>query len=224
MRRLPTLVIALALALAPVLGLPLAAQAGGPTSVLLTRPGYDAAALYYNDGAYTRLERLVTDTSVSVPVPPELDQYGQRYNLTWLIHDQLIWRTDRIHVDGEEVYVETTMFDGMNSPAAEDTTTWHRAQAPQQLLGLLDKQLEGVGKGDGASEAFAPDLAPSATTPEAPVAETPATEPSGSALTGWVWALPGLAIGALAGVLAGRRRRTAQGPRQVLVDREPVGA
>ncbi|WP_426244105.1 hypothetical protein [Nocardioides sp. LHG3406-4] len=223
MRRFPTFIIALAAVLAPVLGLPHAAHAGGPTSVLLTRPGHDAAALYYSDSRYAELELLVADTTEVVP-PPAFGEGGQQYNVTWLIHDQLIWRTDRIHVDGRQVYLETTMVDGVMDPGAEQTTTWHRAASGGQLLGLLQGLLKG---GGGAADAYSPDLSASSPAP-APAAVPPVraaeSEPAWFTLTGWAWALPGLALGAVAGLLAGRRRAAQREPRQVLVEREAVGA
>ena len=85
------------LALAAAVGLPAASHAGGPTSVLITQPGQSAGALYYDDAAYDALLGLLpADETRGEPLAP--GGAGDDYNLTWMVHDVMPWRFDRVHV------------------------------------------------------------------------------------------------------------------------------
>ena len=76
------------------------AHAGGPTSVLLTSPGTArAAALYYTDPRYAELEALLhgpeaegSEATTDYPGTAE----DTALNVTWLVHDVSIWRTDQL--------------------------------------------------------------------------------------------------------------------------------
>ena len=98
------------LALAAAVGLPAASQAGGPTSVLITQPGQSAGALYYDDAAYDALLGLLpADETRGEPLAPG---GGVDYNLTWLVHDVMPWRFDRVHVAADGTAWVSTTFSG----------------------------------------------------------------------------------------------------------------
>jgi hypothetical protein len=185
------------------------ASAGGPTSVLVTSPeSAEASALYYPDKAYGELEQLLgpSDTgSRDEPAGGKL-QAGRQINVTWLAHDIWPWRMDRVF-PGESgtgpvwIHTSTDVPDSMNG-------YWHRADHPAQLRSLL-KQLGVTGKstGDGYTGIFpAPwtSQRPSATATPGPAVDTtqqhlaaPARDDGSDRWTGWWWALPGVATGAV---------------------------
>ncbi len=220
MRRTCAFAIAVVAFLAVAFGRPAPAGAGGPTSVLITVPGSAATALYVTDNRYADLERMLTENAHAGSVPSTHEPGMQVYNVTWLIHDQLIWRTDRIHVDDRAVYTETTRYDGFEDDGG--TTTWHRVADGDRLTRLLDGLLEAGPKVSApATSAAAADPSVAGT----PTAPGPERESAWFALTGWRWIVPGLSLGLLSGLLVPwRRGRTAREPRQVLVDRDPQRA
>jgi hypothetical protein len=191
------------LALSALLGLPATSQAGGPTSVLVTHVGAGAGALYYDDPAYDALVRLLPEgATAGDPQPPGYD--GATYNLTWMIHDVLPWRWDRIHVDGDMAWVSTTV--------TEDAAgEWRELGPAEQITGILDRV---VARGGGPAVVSVP------TEPAEPAAAIsepaePASDPWFS-LSGWRWLVPGALLGLLTGVVAGRRRGEEE-PRRVLL-------
>lgn len=194
------------------------AQAGGPTSVLVTSPeDARATALYYSDDAYAALDIALHAGDLQTDAP----RGGSRfYNLTWLIHDVSIWRTDQVAVSGEGVWVSST--DVMNGG---DSSPWRAVEDPDAVRKVFDEiGMTGAGgpsvsQGDeGAPIAVAEE---SAAEPEAVAPpQEERTETTWFSLTGWRWAVPGLLVGALAVALLRRRPGPAE-PRQELVDGEP---
>jgi hypothetical protein len=206
MRRILAVVV---LALAPAVGLPAAANAGGPTSVLVTQPGQSAGALYYDDAAYDALlELLPVGETRGKPLPP--GRNGTDYTLTWLIHDVEPWRWDRVRIDGDgNAWVATAMTAGA-------TPGWEPLGSPQDEA--LAQLLAGV-LGDSATPTVVSvptDVSPAPATSEVAPPAPPAPSTAWFPLTGWRWALPGALLGLAVGAVAARRSREAE-PRQVLV-------
>lgn len=202
MRRILAVVV---LALSALVGLPATSDAGGPTSVLVTRVGTGAGGLYYSDEAYDALVRLLPDGATSgTSLPPGV---GADYNLTWLIHDVTPWRWDRIRVDGGTAWVSTTL-------TADAAGEWREVGPADELVGLLDGVVEDGGGPDVVSlpAETAADEAPAAT----PAPASPQADDSWFSLSGWRWLVPGALLGLLAGVAAGRRRGEEE-PRRVLI-------
>ncbi|MGF9761086.1 hypothetical protein AAII07_38455 [Microvirga sp. 0TCS3.31] len=193
------------LALAATVGLPAASQAGGPTSVLITQPGQSAGALYYDDAAYDALLGLLpTDETRGEPLAPG---GGAHYNLTWLVHDVMPWRFDRVQVAADGTAWVSTTF------SAEDSGGWVRVAEADELSALLTQVLD---------DSAAPEVVsiPAGTTPAAAPAPAPA-EPGTAwfSLTGWRWVVPGVLLGLAVGAVAARRPRDGE-PRRVLVSSE----
>jgi hypothetical protein len=193
------------------------ADAGGPTSVVLTNPGQgQATALYYTDPRYAELETLLHSGGETGAKPPA----GATYlNVTWLIHDAYIWRTDQVFLDGSnQVTVASTLEDSTRSTAIRlDKADSAAVVALASSLGLMKP---GVGQPGTASEeaaAAAPDSEPAA-------APTPVVreETRWFSLSGWRWALPGLLLGLVVAVAVRGRRLPPAGPRQELIDGAPL--
>ena len=91
------------------------AQAGGPTSVLMTNPATGRAhALYYSDRAYERLASAVggfgAESGSAAKPQSVVDDFGSEIRLTWLIHDMSIWRIDRVHITAKDgTWIETVV-------------------------------------------------------------------------------------------------------------------
>ena len=203
MRRI--LAVAL-LALAAATGLPATAHAGGPTSVLVTQPGVSAAGLYYTDEAYDELLGLLpTGETRGKELPPG---GGVAYSLTWMVHDVMPWRFDRVSVHGDGTAWVATTF------SADATTGWQPVGEGTELFDLLTAVLADGGAPGPVSETMA------ASAPATSATETrTVTETEWFSLSGWRWVVPGAVLGLLVGVAAARVRRThADEPRQVLVD------
>lgn len=203
MRRI--LAVAL-LALAAATGLPATAHAGGPTSVLVTQPGVSAAGLYYTDEAYDELLGLLpTGETRGKELPPG---GGVAYSLTWMVHDVMPWRFDRVSVHGDGTAWVATTF------SADATTGWQPVGEGTELFDLLTAVLADGGAPGPVSETMA------ASAPATSATETrTVTEAEWFSLSGWRWVVPGAVLGLLVGVAAARVRRTrADEPRQVLVD------
>lgn len=202
MRRILATVL---LALSAVVGLPGASHAGGPTSVLITQPGASAGALYYDDAAYDALLTLLpSEETRGTSEPPGAG--GADYNLTWMVHDVMPWRFDRVHVarDGT-AWVSTTFTEGA-------VGGWEPSKGGAELAGIL----AGAVGDPTAPEVVS--IAPEVTTPT-PATPTSPSQAEASAswvsLSGWRWVVPGVVLGLLAGVVGARRRD--HEPRQVLL-------
>lgn len=205
MRRI--LAVAL-LALAAATGLPATAHAGGPTSVLVTQPGVSAAGLYYTDEAYDELLGLLpTGETRGKELPPG---GGVAYSLTWMVHDVMPWRFDRVSVHGDGTAWVATTF------SADATTGWQPVGEGTELFDLLTAVLADGGAPGPVSETMA------ASAPATSATETrTVTETEWFSLSGWRWAVPGALLGLLAGAGAAAvrvRRTRADEPRRVLVD------
>jgi hypothetical protein len=191
------------LALAAV-GLPTASQAGGPTSVLITQPGQSAGALYYDDAAYDALLGLLpADETRGEPLAPG---GGVDYNLTWLVHDVMPWRFDRVHVAADGTAWVSTTF------SAEDSGGWVEVAGAEELTALVTQVLD---------DTVAPEVVSIPADTPAP-APAPAPAEPGTAwfsLTGWRWVVPGVLLGLVVGAVAARRSRDEE-PRQVLISSE----
>lgn len=194
------------IALSAAIGLPGPAHAGGPTSVLITQQGAAAGALYYDDAAYDALLELLpaTETQGKAESP---GVGGDYYNLTWMIHDVMPWRFDRVHVarDGT-AWVSTSL-------SADSVAGWQPVDAPENLAELLAGVLERSAAPQVVS--LAPEVAPPTSAPASP----DGSDPSWFSLTGWRWVVPGALLGLLVGAVAARRRDE-EGPRQVLLTSE----
>jgi hypothetical protein len=205
------------------------ASAGGPTSVLLVAPGSRrTAALYNSDREYAALERLLgTPAGGSREQPPEADlMAADQINVTWMVHDVMPWRLDRVHrmARGKDVWVRRTQ-----DVEQQTNGTWYRVARPAELRALFDHL--GLSGGptatpgaDGGMQAAPQDPAAG---PEAAASAPPARASSGpGAGTGWWWAVPGAVAGAVLALglrpVVGRRPwdrlRGEPGPRQELRD------
>lgn len=189
-----------------VLLLPVPAQAGGPTSVLVTNQSLDrATALVYTDSRYGELERLLTDTT---RVAGRADFSGGDWlTVTWLAHDVHVWRTQRVSLNAEGgPLVATTSPD---ETGGNDDVVWSRVGDDSALKALLT-ELGMIGKGKVGTNAAEPGAAGLATSNQPPTtAVKTAGEPASSwfALSGWRWAVPGLLAGLLLGLAALPTRR-----------------
>ena len=192
------------------------ADAGGPTSVLLTNPGQSqATALYYTDPRYTELESLLHGAAETGAKPPA----GATYlNVTWLIHDVYIWRTDQVFLDGSN---QVTVASTLEESGGSTTTRLNKADSAEfvALASSLDLMKPGAGQPGTSGDAAAAVPEPEPAAAPAPVVRE---ETRWFSLSGWRWALPGLLVGLLAAVAVWGRRAAPAGPRQELVDGAPL--
>ncbi|MGH3991599.1 MAG: hypothetical protein ACRDSN_03940 [Pseudonocardiaceae bacterium] len=219
MRRLARLVFVATIAGGTVLASAPAAMAGGPTSVLLVSPSSGSiAALYVTDDRYYQLQRALGEQPAADGGAPDLHGGAgtTAINVTWLIHDVMVWRVDRVfvNVDGGP-WVETrTSFDG---PVHAQPATVHRSSDPALLLALLDRLglpgdgvaanghapdgagSDGIGSGGAASGGAASDGRGAEPTASGRPASTAVQEPAGGAPFGWWWVVAGLVVGAALG-------------------------
>lgn len=207
MRRLFALLV---LAVSTTLVLMPPADAGGPTSVLISDPAAgQATGLYYSDAAYEQLERILADAETLVGEPSGLGPTS--VILTWLIHDVQPWRTQQLYPDADGGPVVVTY--GTEAMGDAEEVVWTRPADGKALVRLVDQALSGS-------------ASPTAPRPAEPtVSERVVTATSWYSLAGWRWLLPGLVLGAVLGAgvaLATTRARSRDGePRQVLVDVTP---
>lgn len=205
------------------------AQAGGPTSVLLVAPGGGGtAALYYDDPEYDELTRLLGDGGspggATGGRAEEDHASGSQVNVTWLIHDVMVWRVDRIYVGAPGgPWVGTQVSFGPDVLTVP--VSWHRPAGPKALVALLDRL--GVGTGPGGAAADPQQEPEPAAAAPSPAASTPAAAdvPREAGTNGGAWWL--LVAGAfLAGVAisAVGTRRLSQRVRPGPADQPPASA
>jgi hypothetical protein len=189
------------------------ANAGGPTSVLVVSPqNGNAAGLYYSDPEYDRLMTVLGGDAPGAAVTASNQQpagYGPEYvTVTWLIHDVMIWRIDRVFLapDPGEMWVVTQFADaegGTAGPAdgmfpgqtGGATAVWHRPADPAALSTLLaDLHVTST----GAVEVVASSVAAGVSSGTG----DPSGDPSGGVGSAWWAALAGLGIGVVAAIVA----------------------
>jgi hypothetical protein len=186
------------------------AQAGGPTSVLLSSPP-KVVAVGYDDKRYAELQRLTDVSGSRNSVGKEPHDVGRFVRATWLIHDMSVWRIDVIYPDapgGPWIATRASM-DGSTLP---EKPTWHTPNDRVGLLKLLGSLQLLSGERSGESWSGGPTFI-GGQPEEAPASEPPAqaSEPSAqtqaastSVFTGWRWTIPGFLLGAVVAVIAVR--------------------
>jgi len=198
-------VLLLVLGLVGVGALP--AQAGGPTSVLLSSPDIGkVVATGYNDKAYGELQGLL-DTETRDIAGTERHDVGRFVRATWLFHDMSVYRLDVIYPDAPGGPWIATTQDLNGTGELHGQPVWHRAADPVALIKLLvsldllhGKTRDGTGHGPTSIPRAAPQTPPEV----AAVDETPATalKVEEKPLLGWRWSIPGFLLGALVAYLA----------------------
>jgi hypothetical protein len=181
------------------------ASAGGPTSVLLASPqNGHAAALHVTDGAYQKLVAAVGPDLGSTTQPAAVPRDSDEIRLTWLIHDQRIWRIDRVYFTADDgIWIETMLsLDG--GDVLTQPGNWHRAADSAGLTTILRRA--GV-LSTGAARAADPEPV---TSPSQAV-EAPAASSSGTSWLAIATGIGGLLVGAAGSLVLLRRtsRRTA---------------
>ncbi|GAA1514970.1 hypothetical protein [Kribbella lupini] len=171
------------------------AQAGGPTSVLLSAPAIPkVVAAGYQDARY---EALMSSVGMQAKDHPgwKVEGNGRVIRATWLIHDMSVWRLDLIYPDAEGgPWVATFESSTGKMP---DKPVWHPAADGRALITVLDQFGLLSQRGyDGAT----PEVA---VTDDVTTTAAAATTSDGTNMfTGWRWALPGALIGAVLALVA----------------------
>ena len=191
------------------------AAAGGPTSALLSVPGEGAtASLYYTDPEYDALADLVgisSPTGTGKEGPPGFGhENGPGVTVTWLIHDVMPWRVDRIYLEGKGAPWIATQVTNGDGAIWDSPVVWAQPASPGALVALLDR----LGVGEASREAGAFNgVAGAPTSPETvPVRVTEETPADASPFAGIGWGLGGLAAGIVLTVLWVRRTRADADP------------
>jgi len=210
MRRLATLTLLATVAVLTAVSMSGQATAGGPTSVLITNVnGERAAALYYTDDRYPMLEELLHGGNTATGAAAEPNGIGTSFNITWLIHDVSIWRTDHLVLDSRgDPWIQTQMSNG--SGVLESGARWVPLNNGAAIVDLLDA----IG--------IVGEVQPAATVDSVTAAAEPTADSSvQSGTSAWRWVVPGLVLGLLAGWLIARwqtrQTRSMFEPRQVTV-------
>lgn len=186
------------------------AQAGGPTSVVLSAPP-KLVAIGYEDRRYEELQRL-TVGSPSGESGHENHAVGNFVRATWLIHDMFVWRLDIIYPEAPGGPWIARTEDTNGSGKLPDEPVWFKATAdPSALLRLLSSlRLYGAERAGEQFYGGPTNLNPQpgaestpATSPETVRTNTTAAAPS-TFFTGWRWLIPGFLLGAVVAVLAVR--------------------
>lgn len=183
----------------------LPAQAGGPTSVLLSAPGAGkVVATGYDDKTYTELQELL-DSEPKGPDDLVDHSAGAFIRATWLIHDMTPWRLDVIYPDAPGgPWIATTQSD-LSTGSMPEKPVWHHAADDAKLIQLLVRLglVQGAdGHNDiGSGPTTLPQAAPQTPTEVAAVDDTPTTtvlKTEQKPLLGWRWSIPGFLLGAAA--------------------------
>ena len=211
MHRVRALVIVAAI-VGATLSLSAPAQAGGPTSVILSVPdGGQTASLYYTDPEYDALAAMlgadIGDGTSMADTSGRSHATGPGVTVTWLIHDVTPWRVDHVYLLGEGAPWVATQLSDESGTIGNSPVIWHKPASPAKLVALLDQL--GVGATSPASNTFggvegsslSDEATPVAGPKAAPVAES-------SALAGIWWAVGGVAAGVLLTMVWKRGRHT----------------
>jgi hypothetical protein len=184
------------------------AQAGGPTSVLLSAPNVPkVVAAGYDDKVYAELMQL-TDPANGRGIGDANgnDDAGTFIRATWLIHDMRIWRLDMIYPDAPGGPWIATAEDTKGTGVMPEQLRWHRATDPTKLVKLLG----GLGLLGGAGKSVnLPTTAPG-NAPAEPVQQPAAQPPTEvvkadpGSFSGWRWSIPGFVLGAVIAIVAVR--------------------
>ncbi|MFF0010498.1 hypothetical protein [Streptomyces sp. NPDC005374] len=208
------------------------ASAGGPTSVLVVSPeSGETGSRYYSDEEFGELQRLLDPPGAGARTKPsEADLLAARQiNVTWMLHDVSPWRLDEVFplAGSDQVWIRTAG----NVPESVNGD-WHQPKNPAQLRSLL-KELGVMGtvyaEGDAVFPTPGRQAGSAAGAVDTEAARAPASLGPSSVTddgTGWWWALPGVAAGAVLAlalrsfVMRGPwdRLRRERGPRQELRD------
>ena len=152
MRRVQLLRTAFAASLLSALTLAAApAQAGGPTSAILSVPGAGTtSSLYYTDPEYDELAGLVgvdQPSGTFEGTESGAHEHGAGVTITWLIHDVSPWRVDRVYLGGKGGPWIATQVGGAEA-IWESPVLWHHPEDGARLTALLDD----LGLGTAASQ------------------------------------------------------------------------
>ena len=122
---------------------PNVAYAGGPTSVLVVNlDDQRATGFYHSDDGYERLVNALDaygTAAGSTDRPRSISgNAGEALRLTWLIHDQQIWRIDRVHLTADDgVWVQTVSNLAGSADPFDRPGMWHRPADARELLAVL---------------------------------------------------------------------------------------
>jgi hypothetical protein len=193
--------------------------------VLLVAPSTGAtASLYTDDEEYELLAQALGDDPA-----PEANAPGEAFeprhdgvNITWLVHDVAVWRTDHVIASADNPWIQTRI-SSSGEIGLDDPGVWHHAANPKLLLSLLDR----LGVLERATASVTDPVGAQAPVVPAPAAGGTSEPAVDGGSRAWLWFLPGLLAGVLIGAVARPaaglrsriRQRTQQGgPRQRLVD------
>jgi len=182
------------------------AEAGGPTSVLLSSPP-KVIAVGYEDQRYADLQRLTDVAGSRGAVGDERHDVGNFVRAAWLIHDMSVWRLDIIYPNapGGPWIATKASLDGTALP---EEPIWHQATDSVALLKLLGSLQLLSGQRNGEPSYGGPTTfgrqAEAAPASEPPAQATPTQAASTSVFTGWRWTIPGFLLGAVLAVIAVR--------------------
>lgn len=208
------LLVVLVVASAGVAG---TAQAGGPTSALLSAPP-KVVAVGYEEKAYSDLLQLVMTVGRAGASGGEEHAVGRFVRATWLIHDMSVWRLDVIYLDAPGGPWVATSEDRTGRGMPEQQI-WHRVSDPKKLvsvlssLGLLGKgsyggptSLPGFNADDATVSSGDATTTGDGTTGNAAAQASTETQAAAesSIMTGWRWVIPGFLLGAIIAVVATR--------------------
>ena len=210
------------------------AGAGGLTTIVLVVPGESrTASVSMGTSDYAELSRLVgaeEPARGSTTQPPGVDPSGPAgpsdpagptVTLSWLSHDVMVWRLDRVYLNAEGgPWISTQTYTSEANDWSE-APLWRNVSANGKELALMLDRL-GVGNAEPTPSAAPAVAAPPATgSSSAEQATQQTTEQTGrraaesSGPGGWLWGPLGVLLGVLLGVgltLTAIRWQNAPGP------------
>ena len=209
------------------------ASAGGLTTIVLVVPGESrTASVSMGTSDYDELSRLVgaeQPARGSTTQPPGVDPSGPAgpgdpdgptVTLSWLSHDVMVWRLDRVYLNADGGPWISTQTYTSEADDWSEPPIWRNVSANGKELALILDRL-GVGNAEpthsAAPAVAAPPAAGSSSTEQA---IQRAAESSGPG--GWLWVPVGVLLGVLLGVgltLTAIRWQNAPGPQSGADDR-----